>query len=288
MALTTSPALIKEGWIRAVVFFIAYLLVVVGAVYLESAVWTRLDPRATTSAIVESPLFYYVGVLMDAVIAIPLVLVFRRFIDRRSFVSLGLAWRGFDRQAWVGLLPGMVLLGVGSLVLFFTGSIWWTDTRWEAASFFSALGLMALTAFEEELVFRGYMLNNLLESLPRWTALGITSVIFMLMHLGNLHISPFAIVNLLAGGFLLGLNYMYTRNIWFSVFFHFSWNFFQGSILGYEVSGLPFQGLWPMEKNGPDWLTGGAFGFEGSVVATVLLVMAILLTARRKWWRGVS
>jgi membrane protease YdiL (CAAX protease family) len=105
------------------------------------------------------------------------------------------------------------------------------------------------------------------------------------VHLGNLHIDVIAVVNLLAGGFLLGINYIYTRNLWFSILFHFSWNFCQGSVLGYEVSGLGFQSLLQMEKNGNTLLTGGQFGFEGSVIATILLVIAILFCQKRSWWR---
>ena len=269
---------------RAIVLFIGYLLVSVAAAFIAGGIWTKLHPEATTEQTIESLEFNALGLLLAAVLSVPLVLAARLFIDRRSLRSMGFQWQGFSRQAIAGLLMGIVLLGTGSLVLLATGHIWWIDASFDAASFFPALALFALIAFEEELIFRGYMLNNLMDSMNKWAALCITTVAFALVHLGNLHIDVIAVVNLLAGGFLLGINYIYTRNLWFSILFHFSWNFCQGSVLGYEVSGLGFQSLLQMEKNGNILFTGGQFGFEGSVIATILLVIAILFCQKRSWW----
>lgn len=266
---------------RAILLFTGYLLVSVAAAFTAGGVWATWHPTATAQQTIESPGFNALGLTIAAILAIPLVLVFRVWVDRRSITSMGLQWQGFSRQAMAGVLLSIVLLGLGSLILFATGNIWWTGVTFDAASFFSALGLFALIALEEELVFRGYMLNNLMESMDKWTALTITTVAFALVHLGNLHIDLVAVINLLAGGFLLGINYIYTRNLWFSLLFHCSWNFCQGSVLGYEVSGLDFQSLLHMEKNGSHLLTGGQFGFEGSLIATLLLVITILVWQKR-------
>jgi uncharacterized protein len=85
------------------------------------------------------------------------------------------------------------------------------------------------------------------------------------------------LVNIFLAGILLGVNYIYTRNLWFGWLLHFSWNFFQGSVLGYNISGLTLQPVLTQEMKGADWLTGGQFGFEGSVVSAVLQLLAILI-----------
>lgn len=249
---------IKSGWVRALVLYIAYL----GIYFLVSA-------------------FAGVGVVgvilvCSTVLSIGVAFGLRRLIDRQSIASMGFAWKGHERDAWVGFLLGPILLGIGSLILYGTQHIDWLDTRLEALPILTGLGLMVLTAFSEEIVFRGYMLNNMMRSLPRWPALGVVTVLFAITHFANAHLNPVAVLNLLAGGFLLGINYIFTRNLWFSVFFHFSWNFFQGPVLGYEVSGLGLQSIWHMDRKGDELLTGGAFGFEGSAVATGLLSLAIL------------
>lgn len=265
---------------RAIVLFMGYLIVSVAAAYIAGGIWTKLHPTATPEEIMESPGFNALGLTIAALMSVPLVLVFRLFIDRRSVRSMGFQWQGFSRQAVTGLILGMLLLGIGSLILYVTGQIWWTGASFDAIAFFSAFALFALIAFAEELIFRGYMLNNLMESMNKWTALTITTVAFALVHLGNLHVDVIAVINLLAGGFLLGMNYIYTRNLWFSLLFHFSWNFCQGSLLGYEVSGLGFQSILHLEKNGNTLLTGGQFGFEGSLVATLVLIPGLFFSYR--------
>ena len=88
-----------------------------------------------------------------------------------------------------------------------------------------------------------------------------------------------AFVNLFLAGLLLGINYLYTRNLWFSFFFHFSWNFFQGPILGFRVSGLVFPSLLQTETKGDLFVTGGDFGLEGSILTTVTAFIAFFLLA---------
>jgi len=78
---------------------------------------------------------------------------------------------------------------------------------------------------------------------------------------------------------LLGINYIFTKNLWYGIFFHVAWNFYQGSILGYKVSGVPLKSLFEQELNGNYLLTGGSFGFEGSVITSVLYLLAFLLLA---------
>jgi membrane protease YdiL (CAAX protease family) len=274
MALPATPRpVFKQGWIRAILYFIAYLLISLLASTVAAFLWVARQPGVTTVEVMNDPDFLRTALLIASVLAIAAALLFRRLIDRQSILSMGFQWKGYERQAGIGLALAPALLGIGSLLLFFTGHIWWTDTDFNASAFFGGLGLFALTAVEEEVVFRGYILNNLLGSFNKWVALAITTVIFTLVHMGNMHINALATFNLFLGGALLGINYIYTRNLWFSILFHFGWNFCQGSVLGYEVSGLGVQSLWPMDRNGADWLSGGQFGFEGSVMATVVLLL---------------
>jgi membrane protease YdiL (CAAX protease family) len=290
MALTTHPSpAIKQGWLRAIVFFVVYL----GTYFLVSAlagvVWAlQQPPAADTAALLHNRSFNILLLLVNALVSIGMAFIFRRFIDRQSIGSMGFGWKGRQRTAWAGFLLGIILLGVGSLLLYFTQHIDWLDTRLDMGAIGTGLGLFLLTALSEEIVFRGYVLNNLLSSMDKWTALIVVSILFALVHLGNAGLNPVAVLNLVAGGVLLGINYIFTRNLWFSIFFHFSWNFFQGVVLGYEVSGLELQSIWHMDRKGDELLTGGAFGFEGSAVATGLLVMAIFLCLQRKWWDGIE
>ncbi len=84
-------------------------------------------------------------------------------------------------------------------------------------------------------------------------------------------------VNIFLVGILLGINYTYTRNLWFSICFHIGWNFLQGPLLGFRVSGLAFRSLLQPEFRGDEILTGGAFGLEGSVFNLAITLSGVLL-----------
>ena len=216
------------------------------------------------------------------------VYVFRRAVDRQSFLSLGFEWKNHRRDAAVGLLLGLVLLGVESLVLHFTGHLEWTDVTPDAGDLFSGMFIMMLVAVSEETVFRGYILNNLMQSVNKWVALALSALLFALFHSGNPGISMLALLNIFLSGCLLGLNYIYTKNLWFAILFHFSWNFFLGPVLGYEVSGLPLGSLLEQNISGPDWITGGAFGLEGSVLDGLFSIIAFVLLFRAYHRRSVQ
>ncbi|OQP51833.1 hypothetical protein A4H97_26890 [Niastella yeongjuensis] len=267
----TTPPLIKQGWMRAVLLFLAFISV--GALAgMASGLFSFTS--ASSQSLLNS---VTLGLFIFELIGLALTIVFRRYIDRRPVTSLGFQWQSFQPDALTGFCLGLALLGAGSLVLLSTNNLEWTDVHFSATDLFSGLVLMILIAFSEEMVFRGYILNNLMESMNKWAALGVSAVLFTMAHGSNPGISSIAVINLVLAGLLLGINFIYTRNIWFGICFHFSWNFLQGPVLGYQVSGLPLQGVLQPSLQGPWWLTGGSFGIEGSFVITGLLLLALLL-----------
>jgi len=115
-----------------------------------------------------------------------------------------------------------------------------------------------------------------------WWALILTAALFAFLHTQNNYVTILSVVNLFIAGLVLGVNYIYTKNLWFAIFFHFGWNFFQGSVLGYKVSGIE-TGSSIMQQSlvGSATLNGGSFGFEGSIICTVLLSLMLLIFAWR-------
>jgi membrane protease YdiL (CAAX protease family) len=262
---------IPNGWVRVIVFILSYIFCVVllGILLATLIITGKINLQLTPATMLQL-------VAITSLVSLLLVTVFRLFADRRSVQSLGLA--PFHKDGILGLLLSIALLGCGSLLLYANGNLQWADYSFDPYYFFVGLGLMVLVAFSEELVFRGYILGNLMEvSKNKWNALFMSAVLFALVHMSNAGINFVAILNLVLAGLLLGLNYVYTKNLWFSIFFHFGWNFFQGPVLGYEVSGLGLPGVLQVEMSGNPLLTGDKFGFEGSLMATFLLLTAILL-----------
>jgi membrane protease YdiL (CAAX protease family) len=269
-------ALIPYGWLRALIF---YIIISTVAYLVSSNAATIIQNLNTGTTDIDKLLAFTTVYGALAVITIIIALVMRMFIDKESFKSLGFDWNTYGNDGSIGFFSALAILGVGSLILiatnniaFFTGSI---DPLILWLQFF----LMILVSVTEEVLFRGYILNNLLTSVNKWIALGLSAIAFALFHAANPGISIFTIATIFLAGLFLGINYIYTRNLWFGIFFHFAWNFFQGPVLGYEVSGLRLPAVLQQLVSGTDLWTGGDFGFEGSFLCPLLILIALLIFA---------
>jgi uncharacterized protein len=261
---------IAQGWLRAVIFIIFYLAILLVAGFIMQKSGGTADTKNTADL-----RLLYLPFIINAVLSVVIVWAFRKIIDRQSLFSLGFDFNKYGAHAAVGFFLGILLLCTGTLILYFTKNLQWVDINFNGNDLFISFGLMIIVALYEEVVFRGYILNNLLVSVNKWVALFISAALFALAHSANPDFSILAAVNIFLAGILLGVNYIYTKNLWFAVMLHFSWNFFQGPILGYEVSGLNLQSLLQHEIHGSELLTGGKFGFEGSLLAAILYIVAI-------------
>jgi membrane protease YdiL (CAAX protease family) len=138
----------------------------------------------------------------------------------------------------------------------------------------------------EEIVFRGVLFRLVEEWGGTWTALAVSSLLFGLGHLVNPHATALgAIAIVFEGGILLAGAYLVTRRLWLPIGVHAGWNFAEAGIFGVPTSGAPMQGVLLGELTGPEWLSGGIFGPEASIVAVLVCVgvgSALLLRAARK------
>lgn len=214
------------------------------------------------------------AIMLLAVIGASLALL---KIEKRSWNSLGLTLKGHVKDLAYGKLFafGFYLTGFGISLLL--GVIRITGWQFEVQSLLLSWILFLLVALTEEIMMRGYVLGKLLdEGMNRFWALFVSSVLFSAMHIFNDHVSLFPMINLVLAGLLLGASYIYTRNLWFPISLHLFWNWIQGPLLGYHVSGNQFgKSLLQLELPEKNLLNGGDFGFEGSVICTVLMLIAI-------------
>ncbi len=269
-----NKPLVPYGWLRALLFVALYMALLVVAGLLLSNFHKKSTDAANQAPAAKEGISYLLFIT-NAIVSFAAVWLFRQFVDRRSFESMGFSFSKNGEHAGTGFFLGIFLLCMGSCIIFFTKNLVWTDVDFNGNDLFISFGLMVIVALYEEVVFRGYILNNLLQSFNKWVALLLSALVFTLAHITNPSIGVVGAINILLAGLLLGLNYIYTRNLWFSIMLHFTWNFFQGPLLGYEVSGMPLKSLLTHEVHGSELITGGAFGFEGSLVATVLYIVAI-------------
>ncbi len=259
-------------WIRALLIIPAYLFFVgffqfIGYLILGLSV-TELHPVKTTAQETIISLFTLTGTYL-------LIQIFIKNIDNQNFYSVGFYTRKFLKDIITGTILGAILLFIGFTGLILINKIQWVETKFEPSNFFFSLFLFTSVAISEELLMRGYILNNLSKSMPKVIALIVSSVTFSLMHVLNANFSWISFWNILLAGVLLGEAYIYTQNLWFPIALHFSWNFFQGTIFGFNVSGHEIYSLVKQSRIDNNIWNGGEFGFEGSILCVILQLITI-------------
>jgi membrane protease YdiL (CAAX protease family) len=207
--------------------------------------------------------------------------------EGRSPAALGFhAGREAAREAGWGLLAGAVLVGGVVVAMTAAGGIRWSlepgGVGGVGRAALWALVVLAIPAAAEEALLRGYIFQSSAREWGWGVTLGWTSVAFALLHGGNPALGRVALANLALAGVVLGLLVLRTGSLWWATGAHLGWNWGQVA-LDLPVSGLDLVDvpLLAPVTTGPDWLAGGGFGVEGSILAT------LALTAGSVWlWRG--
>lgn len=218
-----------------------------------------------------------------------------RFLDRRPMSQFGLS---LDRKWWTDLCFGLFLgCFLASMVFLIQWGMGWVEvTGWfqhaDAEESFgtiiaSYLVFAVCVGIHEELAYRGYLLRNIAEG-TNFTVVGpgrslvlavtVTSLTFALVHAINPNVSVAGIINTVLAGFVYGLPFLLTGRLGLPIGIHITWNFFQGPVFGFKVSGVGFGGsVLATTKSGPALWTGGEYGFEGGLIATAMLFVALPL-----------
>lgn len=237
-----------------------------------------------------------VGSLILAAVFIAVYKGYKRWIERAP--DRELEFKGAGKELALGLLAGAVLFSVLTGVVALLGGFEVLGLRGLGA-FWATAGMAVFSGVFEEILFRGIVFRQLEAWLGSWLALVLSSALFGGLHIMNPGASWFSSLAIaVEAGILLGAAYMLTRRLWLAIGIHAAWNFTQGWVFSVPVSGSEAPlGLLITRRIGPDWLTGGDFGLEASVVAMVVATLAgliMLLLAVRKGqlvrapWRRIS
>jgi len=220
------------------------------------------------------------GRLIAAVILAALFIVtykgYKRWIERGP--DRELEFTGAGRELSLGLLGGALLFTVMTGIVAVLGGIEIVGLR-GFGMFWSMAAMAVFSGVFEEILMRGIVFRQLEAWLGSWLALALSSALFGALHIMNPGASWFSSLAIaVEAGILLGAAYMLTRRLWLAIGIHAAWNFTQGWVFSVPVSGgeAPL-GLLITRRAGPEWLTGGAFGLEASVVAMVVATLAGLV-----------
>lgn len=201
----------------------------------------------------------------------------------RGRLALNGALRG------LGLGAGAAAVAIGGAVLL--GAASWSADRGGLADYLGQVGktaaVLAPAALSEEIMFRGLPLVLLAGVLGRWPALVLVAgAVFSVLHGLNPGITPLAYFNIALAGIMLGVAFFAPGGLWTAFGAHLGWNVMLAA-LDAPVSGMPFPiPLLDYHAGNPAWLSGGQFGPEGGVLATLALAGALLLAWR--WTRQAA
>ncbi len=267
---------LRSGW-KFAVYIVLFLIIWVASGVAVSILYVRSNLEETQLTLLtlnECPLFAAAAGAM---------LLSVRFVDRRSLRTFGIGlipgWK-WDLAAGLGLAAGMVAVVVAGCYAFGYVSMHWTGRQVPVSTLFLTAGLLLLAALTEELVFRGFPLQILVEGLGRWPAVIGMSALFGAMHLNNPNASWLGSVNTVVAGILLSLAYVKRRSLWFPYGIHIGWNVGLGFIFGFPLSGLDLPSLWTTGIAGSDTILGGGYGPEGGLLATFIFATATLIVER--------
>lgn len=266
-------------------------------------------------AIILSLIFMYGGSLMGSLATVPLFLALRniplffnnkdllsllitlfsfafisllvffrvKVIEKRSFSSIGFNKNNWLKKYSLGFLIGLAMMSIIVLILFPFGYITVEKNPIQPVGI-SATASVLIILFgwiiqgaTEEIVTRGWLLNVLSTKYNIGVGLLISSTLFGLMHLTNPNVNYIAVINIILVGLFYGLYVIKTNDLWAVCGMHSAWNFAQGNIFGFKVSGLDVSvgSLIDLNLVGSDFVTGGIFGPEAGITATFILLASI-------------
>ncbi len=264
---------LRSGWRIGIFFLLLLTFFAVGQVLMA------LLPRA---------LLMWVALFLLVASSLAAGWIVLARLDGRPIGALGFALTpATGREIGGGLLVGAVLVGGAALLIFATGSAHFVVDDGTATDYVRVLlwtfVFFSLAAAWEELVFRGYPFQALVEGIGAWPATVVASLAFAWVHGQNPNVTWLGLANIFLAGVLLSVAYLRTRSLWFATAVHVGWNWMMASVIDFPVSGLE-EGLdtplYSALATGPAWWTGGDFGPEGGLAATLALGAGLVWMVR--------
>ncbi|MCY6355867.1 CPBP family intramembrane glutamic endopeptidase [Clostridium sp. ZS2-4] len=213
------------------------------------------------------------------------------------FLTLFIVLKGFEKKRfkdiglnsitrnWKGLIWGLMLGAISMSVIFImllsTGDITLENSLLNpqlSKNTVWGILIFIIVAINEETMCRGYILNTLNQMGKPWVSAAISSGVFAALHLLNPNVKLIGILNIFLVGMLFAYMYIRTNSLWMPIGYHFTWNYFQGSVFGFAVSGTTeAQGIYNIASVNENIFTGGSFGPEAGILATVVLILGFVV-----------
>jgi uncharacterized protein len=278
---------IRSGW-RVVIFaclYVVVLFLLTTGARVFYAIAVRVAPTRGINDFLQNMIFRCV-MLAAALIT---GYICARWLEGLPWRSLGLWFHPqWLRHFLVGSAVGIASLFLAAAIAFAGGGLRFTISGREVVfgvvqTLVSTMVLFMVAALAEEALARGYPLQTMARANLAAVGVIVTSVWFAALHMGNPNFKlGLLVVNLVLAGVWFSVAFLRARSLWFPLGIHWAWNWALGSVVGLPVSGTRI-GAHPLMSGldlGPAWLTGGGFGLEGGIAATIVLLVSIVFIWR--------
>ena len=255
------------GWILAPL--IAYILLMVGEITgLTLLGFLPLPPDWMLFFELVNFLFITIAIIGWAVI-----------VEKSPLEGIGLAKKHALRDFLLGWFLGGAFLTICVLLMVLFGGVQMTGFHFSGTNILKFIPLLlawSIQGHAEEVLARGFLFSSVAAKNSIPVGIIISSIFFSLIHLGNDGLSLIPLLDLTLFGILAALYYLKTGSIWGISGAHAAWNCFQGNVFGFPVSGTEAGTAFiSVKQQGPDWLSGGAFGVEGSIISVTVQALII-------------
>lgn len=186
------------------------------------------------------------------------------------------------KSFFIGLITGAVLMLFPAFILWLFGVVYWEINAVYFSSIFNVTLFFVAVAIAEELLFRGFIFQRMINGIGQCPAQVLIGALFLLTHLNNPgmtgSVKMLAGANIFLASIMFGLAFIRTKSLSMSIGLHLMANWVQGVLLGFGVSGNEETSLFkPVFKDAPNWLTGGKFGLEASIPGLITVIITIIL-----------
>lgn len=276
---------IRSGWKILLVFALTYGLSIIVSIILGIVLGVigsatgNADYLLTgnIASIMNNELIFLVSVALSNGVSIISCIIVWRWLDKKKIREMGItSIKSNSNEFLVGLVAGAITISIVAIGIICFGNVEFINPINKpniSLSLVYGLIAFAFVGFGEEILSRGYIMSVLKQTRSKWVVLVGPALIFAMLHLANNGISILAFINLFLVGLLFAYMFMKSKNIWMPIGYHITWNYFQGYIWGFGVSGNDVQGLYKIKNVSDNIINGGAFGPEGGLMVTIVICL---------------
>jgi membrane protease YdiL (CAAX protease family) len=284
MILKNNKGHIRCGWKILITYLLLFAIITVVNICFGIVVGTVSVVKGNNNiSELEKFLSGDIGILITCILnntsSILASIFVWKLLDKKKVKDMGIiSINEGKKDLFVGLLMGALSITIVCIILLLFGGVQFVNPISKPNISISIIyGLISFifVGLGEEIFGRAYVMSVLKQTKNKWVIIFISSILFSALHLFNNAIGILSLINLFLAGVLFAYMFMKSNNIWLPIGFHITWNYFQGYIWGFQVSGNKVNGIYQIKTITNNIINGGEFGPEGGLVVTSILLILL-------------